>query len=67
MASAVEGAALAGLGEDLEGEALMSRAYDILSNDAGALPVYVREARRYLYRYFSVHSQPEKAAPYATP
>jgi tetratricopeptide (TPR) repeat protein len=65
MEESVEGAALAGLGNSAEGEPLMLRGFGILSNDPGALPVYVSESRRYLYRHFMEQSRPDQAELYA--
>jgi tetratricopeptide (TPR) repeat protein len=65
IAESVEGAALAGLGDSAAAEPLMLHGYEILSNDPGALPVYVKESRRYLYRHFMEQSRPDAAAVYA--
>ena len=48
VAESVSGAALAGLGRFSEAEGELLQAYTVLTNDAGALPMYRTLARRYL-------------------
>jgi hypothetical protein len=65
VASAVEGAALSGLHNYSEAEPLLRSADAILANDPGALLVYVRTTRRYLFELYSDWGRPQQAQEFA--
>ena len=43
----------------------MTKSYEIISHDNGALSVYVRAARRYVEQFYLMSDKPDEAAKYA--
>ncbi len=65
VAGSAAGAALVGLGRYAEAEKLLTRNYDILSEDAGALPTYRVLAQHYLQELYSRWGRPPSTRQYA--
>jgi tetratricopeptide (TPR) repeat protein len=63
-AASAEGAALAGLERYEEAEALLSQSFAMLRNDPGALPIYVRNATRWMAALYTGLGNPNEAAKY---
>ena len=64
VAVSAEGAALTGLRKYPEAETLLVKSYGVLSNDEGALPMFVTEATRRLAALYEDWGKPEQAADY---
>jgi tetratricopeptide (TPR) repeat protein len=65
VAEAVNGAALAGLGEYAQAEQQLVHGYAILSKDSGVLPTYRTLARSYLQDLYRRWGRPQDAKRYA--
>jgi len=65
LAESVSGAALTGIGEYGDAEQHLVHGYNILSNDAGALPTYRTLARHYLEDLYRAWGRPHDATRYA--
>jgi serine/threonine-protein kinase len=65
LAESIGGAALTGLGEYSEAEQHLMHGYTILSNDAGALPMYRKLTRHYLEALYRSWGRPSDAMRYA--
>lgn len=65
LAESINGAALAGIGEYQEAERRLMPSYTILTNDAGALPMYRELARRYVADLYQSWGRPREARRYA--
>jgi tetratricopeptide (TPR) repeat protein len=65
FAASVSGAALAGMGEYPEAEKRLLQSYTILSNNAAALPMYRKMARRYLETLYRSWGRSSDAMRYA--
>jgi hypothetical protein len=65
LAESVNGAALTGIGEYGDAEQHLIHGYTILSNDAGALPMYRTLARHYLEELYRAWGRPHDAKRYA--
>jgi tetratricopeptide (TPR) repeat protein len=63
-AASAEGAALAGLERYEEAEALLSESFAVLRDDPGALPIYVRNATRWMVALYTGLGDPDEAAKY---
>jgi hypothetical protein len=63
-AASAEGAALAGLEKYAEAEDLLVDSVRILQNDAGALPFFVANAKRWLAELYLAMGRSEEAAKY---
>ncbi len=64
MAVSAEGAALAGQEKYAEAEPLLVKSYSVLSNDAGAMPMFVKETTKRLADLYADWDKPEQAAKY---
>jgi tetratricopeptide (TPR) repeat protein len=64
VAISTEGAALAGLKRYAEAEPLLVDSYALLSEDSGAMSIFVTEAAQRLADLYSAWGKPEKAAQY---
>ena len=64
VAVSAEGAALAGQRKYAEAESLLVKSHDVLSNDAGALPMFVTETTQRLASLYEDWGKPEQAAEY---
>lgn len=62
VAKSVSGAALAGLRQFAEAEALLTESQAVLTTDSGVLPDYQRWNLRYLARYYTQTNQRQQAA-----
>ena len=65
LAESINGAALTGIGEYQEAERRLMPSYTILTNDAGALPMYRELARRYMEDLYQSWGRPRDARRYA--
>lgn len=65
LAESINGAALTGIGEYREAEQRLMPSYAILTNDAGALPMYRELARRYVENLYQSWGRPNDAKRYA--
>jgi tetratricopeptide (TPR) repeat protein len=63
--ASAEGAALAGLGEYDEAEALLSDSVNVLQRERAALPYYVRSATRWLAGLYTTLGRPNEAAEFS--
>lgn len=65
LAESINGAALTGIGKYQEAEQRLMPSYTILTQDAGALPMYRELARRYLEELYQSWGRPRDAKRYA--
>jgi tetratricopeptide (TPR) repeat protein len=66
LAESIGGAALTGIGQYADAEQHLMHGYSIMSNDAGALPMYHTVARHYLEDLYRAWGRPQDAMHYAT-
>ena len=64
VAASAEGAALAGQRKYAQAEPLLVKSYNVLSSDAGAMPMFVTETTRRLASLYEDWGKPEQAAEY---
>ena len=64
-AANAEGAALEGLQQYQKAELLLVDSYEILRTDAGAIPLFVTQAKRRLAELYEAWGKPDEARKYA--